>query len=132
MSDHVTRGLEALLAAFAIGFALKSYFTKPKLPRGVQFPPGPTSLPILGNVLAVDVSAPWVTYKEWGSQYGKWSRKVLITRSNWSSSGDMVYTRLFSQENIVINSEEIARDLLEHRSQNYSDRPEIVTNELYE
>jgi hypothetical protein len=44
----------------------------------------------------------------------------------------MVYTRLFGQENIVINSEKIARDLLEHRSQNYSDRPEIATNELYE
>jgi hypothetical protein len=44
----------------------------------------------------------------------------------------MVYTRLFGQENIVINSEEIARDLLEHRSQNYSDRPEVATNTLYE
>jgi len=44
----------------------------------------------------------------------------------------MVYSRLFGQDNIVINSEDIARDLLEHRSQNYSDRPEIATNEMYE
>jgi len=78
MSDHVTGGLEALLVAFAIGFALRSYFTKPKLPHGLQLPPGPTPLPILGNALAIDVSAPWVTYKEWGNQYGKWSRKILI------------------------------------------------------
>jgi len=41
-----------------------------------------------------------------------------------------MYTRLFGQEIIVINSEEIARDLLEHRSRNYSDRPDIATNEL--
>lgn len=46
--------------------------------------------------------------------------------------GDMVYTKLFGQDNIVINSEKIARALLEHRSQNYSDRPEIATNELYD
>jgi len=43
----------------------------------------------------------------------------------------MIYFRLFSQDNIVINSEQVARDLLENRSLNYSDRPEIVTNELY-
>jgi hypothetical protein len=47
-------------------------------------------------------------------------------------SGNLMYIRLFSLENIVINSEEIARDLLEHRSRNYSDRPEIATNELYD
>jgi len=71
MSDGVTGGLEALLVVFAIGFVLKTYFAKPKLPHGVRFPPGPASLPILGNILAVDVNAPWVTYKAWGSQYGK-------------------------------------------------------------
>lgn len=46
--------------------------------------------------------------------------------------GDMVYTKLFGQDNIVVNSEKIARALLENRSQNYSDRPEIATNELYD
>jgi len=44
----------------------------------------------------------------------------------------MVYTKLFGQDNIIVNSEEIARDLLQNRSQNYSDRPEIATNELYD
>ena len=63
--------LDALLVALAIGFALRSYFAKLKLPRGVQFPPGPTPLPLLGNALAIDVSAPWITYKEWGNRYGK-------------------------------------------------------------
>ncbi|KAG0700290.1 cytochrome P450 [Suillus ampliporus] len=111
MSDHVMGGLEGLLVAVVIGVALRSYFARPKLPHGIQFPPGPTSLPILGNALAIDVNAPWVTYKAWGR--------------------DVVYTKLFGQDNIVINSEEIARDLLEHRSHNYSDRPEIATNELF-
>ncbi|KAG2125389.1 cytochrome P450 [Suillus clintonianus] len=111
---NVTGGLVGLLAAAVIGVAIRNYFAKPKLPRGVRFPPGPVSLPILGSALAIDVNAPWITYKAWGSQYG-----------------DVVYTTLFGQDNIVINSEEIARDLLENRSQNYSDRPEIATNELF-
>jgi hypothetical protein len=73
MSDHAIGGLEVLLAAFAIGIALRSYFTTRKLPHGVQFPPGPTSLPILGSVLAIDTDAPWLTYKAWGKKYGKWT-----------------------------------------------------------
>jgi hypothetical protein len=70
-STYVMGGIEALLAAFVTIFLLRSYFAKPKLPHGVQLPPGPPSTPLLGNALAVDVSAPWVTYKTWGSQYGK-------------------------------------------------------------
>ncbi|KAG1737648.1 cytochrome P450 [Suillus lakei] len=108
MSDLLTSG-QAVLAVFAISLALRSYFAKPKLPRGVQIPPGPALLPILGSALAIDVTAPWLTYKDMG--YSIW--------------------QLFGQDNIVINSERVARDLLEHRSHNYSDRPEIATNELF-
>lgn len=47
--------------------------------------------------------------------------------------GELVYSRLLNQEVIVINSEELAKDLLERRSSNYSDRPQIIrmTNDLY-
>lgn len=71
MSEILTGGLGALLAAFAIICALRSYFTKSRLPHHTRFPPGPHPIPLIGNALAIDVSAPWVTYKEWGSQYGK-------------------------------------------------------------
>jgi hypothetical protein len=80
MSDHAMGGLEALLAALAIGFALRSYLSaKQKLPHSAQYPPGPTSLPLLGSALAIDVSAPWLTYKAWGSQYGKWTLIIPAT-----------------------------------------------------
>ncbi|OJA11833.1 hypothetical protein AZE42_04066 [Rhizopogon vesiculosus] len=90
-----------------------------------------------GNALAIDVNAPWLTYKAWGSQYGKCTLIIPVASNSGTdsdapeSSGDVVYTRLFLQDNIIINSEQVARDLLEHRSQNYSDRPEIATNELF-
>ncbi|KAF8553335.1 cytochrome P450, partial [Imleria badia] len=43
---------------------------------------------------------------------------------------DLIYTRLLGKDIIVINSEKVAKELLEHRSRNYSDRPYLITNEL--
>jgi hypothetical protein len=79
MSDLLTSGLEVVLAAFAISLALRSYFAKPKLPHSGKLPPGPAFLPILGSALAVDVTAPWLTYKTWGDQYGKLSYRMQVT-----------------------------------------------------
>ncbi|KAG6371203.1 cytochrome P450 [Boletus reticuloceps] len=45
-------------------------------------------------------------------------------------TGDLVYSRLLGKDIIIINSEKIAKDLLEIRSKNYSDRPYLITNEL--
>ncbi|KAF9237858.1 cytochrome P450 [Melanogaster broomeanus] len=77
-------------------------------------PPGPPPLPIVGNVRGIDVNKPWLSYSEWSKVYG-----------------DLIYSRLFNQEIIIINSEKIAKDLLEDRSSNYSDRPDIVTMALF-
>jgi hypothetical protein len=81
MSDLLTGGLEVVLAAFAISLALRRYFANPKLPHSGQLPPGPSLLPILGSALSVDVTAPWLTYKTWGSQYGK-SHRMHVSISS--------------------------------------------------
>ena len=45
--------------------------------------------------------------------------------------GGLIYTRLLGKDIIIINSEKVARELLERRSRNYSDRPYLITNELW-
>ncbi|KAG6371206.1 cytochrome P450 [Boletus reticuloceps] len=45
-------------------------------------------------------------------------------------TGDLVYSRLLGKDIIIINSQKIAKDLLEIRSRNYADRPYLITNEL--
>ncbi|KAG2362788.1 cytochrome P450 [Suillus spraguei] len=77
-------------------------------------PPGPRPLPIIGNILGIDISAPWLAYTAWGKQYG-----------------DIVYSHVFGQHIIIINSEKVANELLEKRSYNYSDRPDLPTNILF-
>ncbi|KIK92994.1 hypothetical protein PAXRUDRAFT_12903 [Paxillus rubicundulus Ve08.2h10] len=84
------------------------------LPSPYPLPPGPPPLPVVGNMHDINVKAPWLTYSKWSKMYG-----------------DLVYARLFDKDIIIISSRKIAKDLLEDRSINYSDRPNIITNELF-
>ncbi|KAF8128593.1 cytochrome P450 [Boletus edulis] len=81
--------------------------------RSFPLPPGPPGLPWIGNIIGINANAPWLTYRTWAQTYG-----------------DLIYSRLLGRDIIIINSEKIARDLLEDRSTNYSDRPYLITNEL--
>jgi hypothetical protein len=45
--------------------------------------------------------------------------------------GKILHARLLGIDMIIINSESIARELLDKRSAIYSDRPVIPTNEMF-
>lgn len=80
----------------------------------LPLPPGPRLLPFVGNAFDIDVSHPWLTYTNWKAQHG-----------------DIVYSRVLGQHIIIINSIEVARQLLDKRSAKYSDRPFLQTNEEF-
>ena len=46
-------------------------------------------------------------------------------------TGNLMYSRLFGQDIIILNSEKIAKDLLENRSKNYSGRPYLFTSDMW-
>lgn len=99
----------ALICAALVGVVRYGMEKKKVLP----LPPGPRPIPIVGNIRGIALNAPWLAYTEWGKQYG-----------------DIVYSHLFGQHIVVINSEKVAIELLEKRSYNYSDRPDLPTNTL--
>lgn len=39
--------------------------------------------------------------------------------------GDLIYLEILGTRLLVLNSEKVAQDLLDKRSQNYSDRPQV-------
>lgn len=108
-----SRVLLDVCIALLLFFCLYITLGKPKV-NGLPFPPGPRALPFVGNLLGLNTAEPWLSYTEWGKKYG-----------------DLLYVRLLGQNFIVLNSEKIARKLIDQRSSIYSDRPVIPTNSLF-
>jgi hypothetical protein len=96
-------GRLAILAALPVSLVVVKAFVrfidirknKPCLP------PGPAPLPLLGNVLSIDLKQPWLTYTEWGATYG-----------------DLFFFRLLGPEVVVINYQDNSEAIKEKRSRN--------------
>ncbi|KAK1223032.1 hypothetical protein PQX77_014109 [Marasmius sp. AFHP31] len=73
-------------------------------------PPGPRGLPLLGNFrdIATSRDVSWIRYWKWSQVYG-----------------DIVHLKVFGHHTVVLNSAKVIEDLLEKRSKNYSDRPDM-------
>ncbi|KAH7913776.1 cytochrome P450 [Hygrophoropsis aurantiaca] len=109
MAGLTSMPMTALAVVFAVAFVISN---RKKKREGPPLPPGPPPTPLVGNIVGLDPASPWLSYATWGKEYGP-----------------LLYTRFFSQEMIVINSEKIAKALMENRSHIYSDRPVIATTE---
>ncbi|KAG1792663.1 cytochrome P450 [Suillus plorans] len=100
----------------------------------LPLPPGPPPLPFFGNALQLDTKRPWLTYTAWGKTYGWWQTNGLFAKLSDSISsliiGKIIHSYIFGIDLIIINSETIARELLDRRSGTYSTRPVMRTNEL--
>ncbi|KAJ7454160.1 cytochrome P450, partial [Mycena latifolia] len=75
----------------------------------LPLPPGPTKLPLVGNLFDVPATFQWEKYMEWSKEY----------------DSDIIHLDLLGQSVIVLSSLEAATALLEKRSAIYSDRPDV-------
>lgn len=113
------------------------YWASPRILRssGVQklpYPPGPPPKDWLSGHARYFFSPKlWLLYTGWGNKYGKPCFRLF---NNWVLTGllgRIVHLKAFGKHTIVLNSMEDAIELLEKRSNNYSDRPYIPMINLY-
>lgn len=93
-----------VLAFGLIGFLLSKALQYGRRPKGL--PPGPPTMPIVGNLHQLPAQNVHIKFKEWADQYG-----------------DMFSLMLGKQRVVVLNSPRVVRDLIDSRSSNYSSRP---------
>ncbi|KAJ3549201.1 hypothetical protein NMY22_g974 [Coprinellus aureogranulatus] len=71
--------------------------------------PGPKPLPLLGNAMDMPQSHGWLKLASWKQKYG-----------------DLIQLDLLGYHIVAVNSQKVARDLLDRRSGAYSDRPHFA------
>jgi hypothetical protein len=96
-------------------------------------PPGPRSLPILGNALDLPLDHPWYTFSSLRKKYGTWQRYIqiyiAIPTAWWL--GDIVALSVLGNRIVVLNSRKVINDLLVERGAIYSDRPPFALGKWY-
>lgn len=83
-------------------YLIKQSFAK----NHARYPPGPRGLPLVGNIQDIPHVKPWLTFAEWGKKYG-----------------DILHINVLGQHIFVLNSFNIAVEMLDKKSSIYSDRP---------
>ncbi|KAJ7078025.1 cytochrome P450 [Mycena belliarum] len=76
--------------------------------RKPPLPPGPRGLPLVGNIFDAPIGEIWLQFAKLGDVWG-----------------DICSLTVFGQTLVIVNTFQIAEDLLEGRGTNFSDRPVI-------
>jgi hypothetical protein len=120
--------------AFFFFLYLLIVFRDHKRRRGLPYPPGPPSRPIIGNLLDIPKDAPWSAYADMSKKYGRRGHSCETCCSHKlkpAFQGDVICFRVFSQVIVVLCSSSAIKDLLEKRGENYSERPTLPILEMY-
>jgi hypothetical protein len=81
--------------------------------RPKDFPPGPPTLPIIGNLHQMPKSRPHLQFKKWADEYGP------------------IYSLILGTSVMIVLSSDVAiKDLLDKRSGIYSSRPPFSVGQM--
>ncbi|KAF8242601.1 cytochrome P450 [Wilcoxina mikolae CBS 423.85] len=92
------------VAAVAATYLLHHLLSK-RLPSGTTTPPGPSAIPLLGNLLQVPKAHSWLQFKTWADSYGP-----------------IFQLNMAGKNHIVLSTEKTANELLRERGTLYSSR----------
>src|SRR6266404_1640051 len=91
-----------------------------------NLPPGPRGLPLIGDVLH-SADQEWLASLQRKDEYGDRHISDALSTPLMHALGEMMYISALGQGILVLNSQRVAVDLLEKRSNIYSDRPHYIS-----
>ena len=119
-SHPVTICVSVALASIYAFRTIKSY-------RKGKLPPGPKGLPFLGNLFQLSLN-PWKEFEVWKKQYGTSAHSSAVFDADFVlNAGPLVYLTVGGQGILVLNTHQVAADLLDRRGHIYSDRPRMIS-----
>ncbi|KAJ2928475.1 hypothetical protein H1R20_g8623, partial [Candolleomyces eurysporus] len=114
-ASDTSLGRAATIASLALCAAVVATNYVKRSTVKLPLPPGPSGLPLIGNVLDIPEEDFCLKYKEWSDRYGS----------------DVIYLNMMGTPLVVLNSLAACKELLEKRSSIYSSRPNMpMLNEL--
>ncbi|GAB0138040.1 hypothetical protein EsDP_00006287 [Epichloe bromicola] len=111
MGISIAGQLGLSLALLSVAVLFKYYFVSR---RPKNFPPGPPTLPFLGNITQVPRSKAFIKFQSWQANYGS-----------------IIGLKIGSQNIVILNSYRHVKALFDQRGSIYSSRPNTyIANEL--
>ncbi|KAK7694473.1 hypothetical protein QCA50_001659 [Cerrena zonata] len=106
--NDVLQTPQTMLLGFVASLVVYQLLKAANTSRKGNLPPGPKGVPFFGNLFQLSKDA-WVTFAEWGKQYGP-----------------LVYMSVAGHDMLILNNHKVNADLLEKRANIYSSRPRLV------
>ncbi|KAJ7174155.1 cytochrome P450 [Mycena crocata] len=105
---HSLGFLDGAILLFTGTLVFSSYYLRKKRTPTAALPPGPRGFPFVGNILDVPTEDHWLKFAQIGDVWGDISSLTVL-----------------GQTMVIVNSVQVAEDLLDTHGANFSERPVI-------